>query len=184
MIKHISAIGTTNLNPKSKNNTSILFLIMLFPLIFKYQPEIKQRNRVLSGSIIFDVKKSKKSNIVRPKILTSPKIPNDNVAGIAISEIIKNSILQALILDILNLSINVAQGPSIILMPEVTAALKSNTKNAKETKFPYGTCENILGKVTKTSPAPEFGSRLNENTAGKIIIPARIAKAVSDKIIV
>ena len=136
MIKNIRAIGTTNLNPKSKNNTSTLFFIMLFPLILKYQPEIKQRNRVLSGSIIFDVKKSRKSKIVRPKILISPKIPNDRVAGIAMSEIIRNNMQQALILVILNLSISVAHGPSTILMPEVTAAQNNSMKNAKETILP------------------------------------------------
>ena len=109
---------------------------MLFPLILKYQPEIKHKNRVLSGSIIFDVKKSKKSNIVRPNIIMWSKTPNDSVAGIAIREIIKNSMQHALILDILNLSISVAHGPSIILIPEVIAAQNSKIKNAKETTLP------------------------------------------------
>jgi hypothetical protein len=128
--------------------------------------------------------KSRKSNIVLSKILIPSKIPKDNVAGIAITEIIPNRMAHAFILDILNLSIIVAQGPSRILIPEVTAAQKSKTKNAQEIILPQGICENIFGKVTKTRPAPEFGSILNENTAGKIIIPARIAKAVSDKVIV
>ena len=142
------------------------------------------KNKVLSGSITFDVRKSRKSNKVLPIIFTSPKIPKDKVAGIAIADIMQNSMVQAFVRDILNLSISVAQGPSTILIPEVSAAQNNKTKNANETKFPHGICENIFGRVTKTSPAPEFGSILNENTAGNIIIPANIANAVSDKIIV
>lgn len=60
------------------------------------------------------------------------KIPKDKVAGIARADIIKNNIVQAFILDILNLSVNDAHGPSTILMPEVTAAQNNNTKNASE----------------------------------------------------
>jgi hypothetical protein len=112
---------------------------MSFPLIFKYQPEIKHKNRVFIGSIIFDVKKSKKSKIVLPNNFISPKSPNDSVAGIAITAIALNSIILALILEILNLSIRVAQGPSKMLIPEVTAAQNSSIKNAKEIMFPNGT---------------------------------------------
>ena len=156
----------------------------MFPFNFKYQPEIKQRNSVFIGSIIFEVRKSRKSKIVRSKILTFSSIPKDNDAKTEIVEIIKNNIQQARILEILNLSIKDAQGPSTILIPDVTAAQKSNIKNRKEIPFPYGICANIFGKVTNTRPAPEFGSILKENTAGKIIIPASNAKNVSDKIIV
>ncbi len=128
--------------------------------------------------------KSRKSNIVLSKILIPSRTPKDNVAGIAITVIIPNRMAHAFILDILNLSIIVAHGPSRMLIPEVTAAQKSRTKNAQEITFPQGICENIFGKVTKTRPAPEFGSILNENTAGNIIIPANIANAVSEIIIV
>ena len=154
------------------------------PLIFKYHPEIKHKNNAFKGNIRFDVIKSRKSNIVLSKILTPFSIPKERVAGIAITEIIPNKMEHAFILDILNLSIIVAHGPSRILIPEVTAAQNSKMKNAQAIMLPQGICENIFGKVTKTSPAPELGSILNENTAGKIIIPARIAKAVSDKIMV
>jgi hypothetical protein len=67
-----------------------------------------------------------------------PSKPNDKVAGIASSVIAKNIRVQALIRDILNRSIRVAQGPSTILIPDVTAAQKRSTKNAKEIKFPKG----------------------------------------------
>ena len=133
---------------------------------------------------MFDVVKSKRSKRVLSKSLKLPKSPKDNVVGIAINEIMKNNITQAFVLEILNLSIKVAQGPSTMLMPEVSAAQKRSTKNAQETTLPKGIFEKIIGSVTKTSPAPEFGSILKENTAGKIIIPANIANIVSDKIIV
>jgi len=133
---------------------------------------------------MFDVKKSRKSNIVFPNIVAFSNNPKDNVAGIATTEIRINKITDAFILDILNLSIKVAQGPSTILIPDVIAADNKSTKNAQEIILPYWTWANILGSVTNTSPAPELGSKLKENTAGNIIIPARIANNVSDKIIV
>ena len=157
---------------------------MFCPLIFKYHPEIKHRNKVFNGSIKFEVTKSRKSNSVLPNILKPPQHPNDKDAGIAISEMIQNSMVQAFLREIPNRSIIVAQGPSTMLIPEVNAAQKSNTKNADDIIPPKGICENILGRVTNTNPAPEFGSIPKENTAGNIIIPARTAKVVSDKIIV
>lgn len=183
-IRQINAVGTMYFSPKLNNFADILFFIKFCPLIFRYQPEIRHKNRVFSGSIIFEVKKSKNSKSVLSNILKSFKSPNDSVVGIAISEIIVNKIVQAFALEILNLSTRVAQGPSTMLIPDVTAAQNNKIKNAEEIRFPNGICENIFGKVTKTSPAPESGSIPNENTAGKIIIPARIAKVVSDKIIV
>ena len=158
--------------------------IIAFPFILRYQPDIRHKNKVFNGSITFEVKKSKKSKIDLSKILQFPRSPNESVAGTARADINTNKITHAFCLDILNLSIRVAQGPSRILIPEVTAAQNNKIKNAQETTLPYGICENILGKVTKTKPAPEFGVIPKENTAGKIIIPARIAKIVSEKIIV
>ena len=133
---------------------------------------------------MFDDVKSSKSKNDLSKNFTFSKSPKESVAGIAISAIRIKIRTLAFSLDILNLSINVAVGTSKILIPEVKAATNNNTKNAAETTFPKGICENIFGKVTKTSPAPEFGSRPNEKTAGKIIIPAKSANAVSENIIV
>jgi hypothetical protein len=76
--------------------------------------------------------------MVLSKILTPSRMPKDKVAGIAKTEIVPNRMAHAFILDILNLSIIVAQGPSRILIPEVTAAQKSRTKNAQEIIFPQG----------------------------------------------
>ena len=93
---------------------------------------------MFKGSIRFEVTKSSKSKRVLPNIFKSPKIPNDKVVGIAMAEIMKNKIVQAFLLDIPNLSTIVAHGPSTILIPEVTAAQKSNIKNASEIKSPKG----------------------------------------------
>ena len=112
------------------------------------------------------------------------KIPNDNVARTEITPIITNNMLLALILEILQFSINDAMGTSRMLMPDVMAANKSNIKNKIETMFPKGIWAKICGKVTKTKPAPEFGSKPKENIAGKSIIPAISANIVSNKIIV
>ena len=86
---------------------------------------------------MFDVKKSKKSKTVFPNILKSPNAPKESVAGIAIKDITTNKIVHALILETLNLSINVAHGPSIMLIPDVIAAHNNKTKNENEIIFPY-----------------------------------------------
>ena len=77
-----------------------------------------------------------------------------------------------------------ATGTSKILIPEVRAAKRSKTKKAVKIILPWLIWEKICGKVTKTNPAPEFGSKPNENMAGKIIIPAISANIVSKNIIV
>ena len=74
--------------------------------------------------------------MVFPQILKCSKIPKDNDAGTENIDIMINNMQQALSLDILNLSTRVAQGPSIMLIPEVTAAQNSNTKNAADIRLP------------------------------------------------
>ena len=133
---------------------------------------------------MFEVKKSRKSKTVLSNNFILFKIPKERVAGIAISEMIQNRTRQALILDNFNFSTRVAQGASNILIPDVTAAQSSNIKNDKAIKHPNCIWENIFGRVIKTNPAPALGSKLKENTAGKIIIPASSAKIVSKIIIV
>lgn len=108
----------------------------VLPFSLIYQPEIKHKNSVFSGSMTFDVKKSKKSNMDLLKIKQPFSMPNDKVAGIAIIEIKINSSVQAFILDILNLSVIVAHGPSRTLIPEVIAAQSNNIKNSNATMLP------------------------------------------------
>ena len=96
------------------------------------------RNSVFNGNIIFDVIKSRKSKRDLSKIFKSDNKPNDNVAGIANAEIMQNKIVHAFILEILNLSIKDAHGPSKTLIPEVTAAQNNKMKNAHEIIFPKG----------------------------------------------
>ncbi len=136
--KIISNAGTTNFKPISNSFAKNLFFIRVTPLSFNAQPAIKQRNSAFNGINMFEVIKSRKSKSVLPNIFNPLNIQNDNVVGIAIAEIIKNKIVQALLRDIPNLSTIVAQGPSTILIPDVTAAQKSSTKNATEMKSPNG----------------------------------------------
>ena len=161
-----------------------LFEINCSPLIFKNHPAIIHKNSAFKGIKTFEVAKSRKSKIVFPIIFTLSKTPNESDAGIAIADIIQNKIKQAFLRDILNLSVIDATGTSIMLIPDVTAAARSRIKKAAETILPWGILEKIYGRVTKTNPAPEFGSRPNENIAGKIIMPAISANKVSEKIII
>jgi len=71
-----------------------------------------------------------------------------------------------------------------MLIPEVIAAQKSKIKNALAIIPPCGICINTFGRVTNTNPAPEFGSKPKENTAGNIIIPARTENNILENIIV
>lgn len=168
------------MNRENKN----LFFIKVLPFNFKNQPTTIHKNSEFSGNKMFDEAKSSELKIVLPNIAKSFKMPKDSVAGMAIKlTIIKIKIL-AFKRDILNCSMNVAVGTSKILMPEVKAAKSKSTKNAIATQFPKGIWAKIFGKVTKTKPAPEFGSSPNEKTAGNIIIPASSANNVSEKIIV
>ena len=110
----------------------------MFPLSLNFHPIIKQRIKEFNGNNIFDVVKSRKSKIDLPIIDTSLSFPNESAAGIDISEIKINKIVQALILETLHFSIRVAHGASRILIPEVTAAQNKRTKNANEIILPNG----------------------------------------------
>ena len=68
---------------------------------------------------------------------------------------------------------------SLIEIVDVIDAKNSNTKNASDQKYPPGICWKMFGKTSNTSFGPAAGSAPNENTAGKIITPARIATQVS-----
>ena len=131
------------------------------------------------GIKIFAVRKSRLSKIVFPQILKLFKSPNDKLAKMdKIATDIETKTF-ALILVIFALSIKLATGTSKILIPDVSAAKNNRMKNAPEIISLYGIWEKIWGRVTKTSPAPEFGSSPKENIAGKIIIPADSANNVS-----
>ena len=177
-------IGIIYFRPISKNVAKILFLKNILPLIFKNHPAIMHKINALKGIKTFEVIKSRKSNNVFLHIVKFPNTPKDSVAGIASIDIIKNTKKQAFPRDIFNLSINDAIGTSIMLIPEVIAAAKRSIKNKTDIILPCGIIENIYGKVTNTSPAPELGSKPNENIAGNIIIPAISANKVSENIIV
>ena len=85
-------------------------------------------------------------------------------------------------LEIWKFSIKEAIEVSIILIPDVIAAKKSNMKKITPKREGYGSLENISGSEIKTKEAPAAGSKPNENTIGKIITPARTAIKVSKKI--
>ena len=171
-------------SPISNIFAKILFFNIISPLIFKNHPAIIHKIREFKGISIFDAEKSSISKIVFPNSFISPKIPNDKVAGMLIKATAKNIIIHAFNLDIFNLSTKVAQGTSSMLIPDVTAAQNNKIKNAPAIMFPQGICIKTFGKVTKTSPAPEFGSNPKENTAGNIIIPARTENKILENIIV
>ena len=57
--------------------------------------------------------------------------------------------------------------------------MNSTKKNNIASTPPNGICAKTYGKVTNTRPGPWLGEMPNENTAGMIATPARIANSVS-----
>ena len=93
--------------------------------------------------------------------------------------IMLEQMIVACFLVILNWLIIEETAVSIILIPDVIAAKNNKIKNKLAKIFENGNCENISGKEINTRVAPAVGSTPNENTIGKIIIPAVIAINVS-----
>ena len=122
------------------------------------------------------------SKTVLSKSLKSDNTPKDKEAKILINAITAETITVAFFLEIWQFSIIEAIGVSIILIPDVIAANRIKTKNRIPTKLPNGNFTNISGREIKIKVAPAVGSTPNENTTGKIIIPASIAIRVSKKI--
>ena len=60
--------GTIYFNPIEKHLAKSLFVIISLPFNFKHQAEIKHKIKAFTGSIMFDVKKSKRSNKLLPNI--------------------------------------------------------------------------------------------------------------------
>ena len=65
----------------------------------------------------------------------------------------------------------------------VTAAKNTSKKNKAAKIEPPAMASNTFGRVTKISPGPEAGSRPQENTAGKMAMPASTAIQVSKRAI-
>ena len=117
-----------------------------------------QIKRVLKGSKIFDVKKSRKSKQVLFNILKPLKIPKDKLAGILISAIKIDRITTDFFLEILKLSIKHATDVSIKLIPDVIAAKNSKKKNKSAQGIAHGIFLKISGSEINTREAPAEGS--------------------------
>lgn len=63
---------------------------------------------------------------------------------------------------------------------EVREARNSRIKKRVDQINPAGSWLKIYGSTSKTSVGPASGDKPKENTAGKIIIPARVATAESN----
>lgn len=145
-------------------------------------PAIRQTTNVLKGKSIFEVVKSSKSKNVLSASLKLANGPKDKVAGILTAAIIKLTIIVAFLRERLKFSINEEIEVSIILIPDVIAAKNNRIKNTTPNSKEQGSLANISGSEIKIKVAPAVGSTPNENTTGKIIIPASIAISVSKKI--
>ena len=93
-------------------------------------------------------------------------------------------IVEALVRDIFFSSVKNAIDTSLIEIVEVSEAKKRRKKKSIDHICAPGICENIEGSTSNTSAGPCTGDMPNENTAGKMIIPARIATRVSSEAVI
>ena len=121
----------------------------------------------------------KKSKTLYLRIVISPNTPKESALGIPTRKIALPIITVALRRDHLSVSIANETGTSRSAIALVTAAKNTRAKKRNAKIGPPLISENTIGNVPKISPGPCFGSSWNENTAGKIAIPAKIAIAVS-----
>ena len=126
---YVKTIGKINFNKNFKIEENQPSPKASFTISDANQPQIIQIKRVLKGSKIVDVRKSRESKTVFPKILKFSKAPKESADGIVKMPIIKLKTTTAFFLDILKLSIKQAVDVSIKLMPDVTAAKNRSKKN-------------------------------------------------------
>ena len=88
-------------------------------------------------------------------------------------------IVEALVRDIFFSSVKNAIDTSLMEIVEVSDAKKSRKKKRIDHICAPGICANIDGNTSNTSAGPFTGDMPNENTAGNIITPARMATRVS-----
>ena len=104
---------------------------------------------------------------------------NDKAATVARATV--NNAVQAMARgrDRLCSSMRKVMGISLNEIVEVNEAKNTNTKNSSAHRYPPVICWKMPGSTSKIRRGPAVGSTPNENTAGKIITPERIATVVS-----
>ena len=70
---------------------------------------------------------------------------------------------------------------SLSEMVDVSDAKNSSTKNRMAQTYPPAICWNTAGSTSNTSLGPASGCMPNENTAGKMTMPAKMATSVSSE---
>lgn len=140
-----------------------------------------------SGRRIFDEVKSKnekKSSEHRPKTLLSLKYPKDNALKTPPHSAMMRLSADAFVRVIFFSSVKNAIDTSLIEIVEVRDAKNRRKKKRIDHNCPPGICVKIEGKTSNTSAGPCTGDMPKENTAGKIIKPARIATSVSSEAVI
>ena len=113
--------------------------------------------------------------------MKSERILNDKALKIPRVQAINPRIPEAIKRLVFNDSTNHATPGSRREIAELSAAILNSTKNNLPNITHSGIFTKAQGKVTKTKPGPDAGSKLLAKTIGKIAIPARIATVVSRK---
>lgn len=186
-------IGATYLRQNTRSgNVFTLILPSLVRVDFSrersnIQPAKIEMSMPPSGRRMFDEVKSKKlkkfmSN--NPKKLKSLKYPNDKALNTPPQSAMMRLIEEALARDIFFSSVKNAIDTSLMEIVEVSEAKKSRTKNNIDHICAPGICAKIEGNTSNTSAGPCTGDMPNENTAGKIITPARMATRVSSDAVI
>ena len=179
-------MGITHFITKPQNLVTLKFFAPRLVSFIKFsKPQIwatyTEINKPPSGNKMLPDKKSKKPNILLPKIVIWLHELKPKTLVIQSKNVIVTHNITDLFLEILNESIAVDTTASNKPIIEVKAAINTKKKNNAPKYIPKGISLNNEAIVTKSKPGPEFGSIPNANNAGNITNHARIAIAVSKK---
>ena len=117
-------------------------------------------------------KKSDASKAVKPNILKSSSVLDDNAAGIPARKTRSPEIHATFLRERFLLAVKADVIISSILNEDVKIANKNNSRNKLRNKSPNGICANASGKTINKSPGPSVGSSPTAKTIGKIASPA------------
>ena len=146
-------------------------------------PAISEAQTPPKGSRTLEEAKSKRLKTVREQILKLASGPKLNAQRPPRAMLRPITAAEAFLRDQPNCSVQNDMEISDMEMVEVSEAIKSSMKNRGARIRPPAIAPKIAGSVSNTRVGPAVGDMPKLNTAGKIIIPDRIATRVSSEAI-
>ena len=148
------------------------------------QPKKMHSPRAQRGNMYVPLSRSVRSKRLRPIIVMCPSMPLERDRTTATAREAAVHIIAERGRRMPETSVSHTQRNSNNEIALVSAAMTSSRKKAIETYCPTAPMElNTTGSTLKTSPAPSAGFMPQENTAGKMAMPERMAIMLSERVI-